>query len=248
VQSREDRIENRLAVPLLIGALLTIPALVLQQGKHGEPWDTIGTVLDWAIWLLFLFELVVMLAVVESKRTWLRQHPLEVAIVVLTPPFLFAALQSIRVLRVLRLLRLFRFAPLARRFFSMQGARYAAVIALLILLAGAEAFAQQEGKSVWEGIYWAITTMTTVGYGVPEVKSEAGKIIACVLMLSGIGFFSIITAAFAQRFLAGEVAEVEEAVETVEETDAYVLKEVREITERLQRLELMVERRRRRKE
>jgi hypothetical protein len=60
---------------------------------------------------------------------------------------------------------------------------------------------------------------------------------------TGIGFFSIISAAFAQRFLAGEVSDVEEAVETVEETDAFVLREVRDISQRLRMLEAAVERR-----
>jgi voltage-gated potassium channel len=90
--------------------------------------------------------------------------------------------------------------------------------------------------------------MTTVGYGDGKPVSETGKIIASVLMLSGIGFFSVITAAFAQRFIAPEVAEAEEAVERMEETDALVLKEVHEITDRLRKLEAMVELRRARKE
>lgn len=243
MNSRAERAEARLAVPLLVAALLTIPALLLQQGHLGEPWNTIGDIADWAIWLMFALELVVMLTVVPCRRTWLREHPLEVAIVLLTPPVLFTALQSIRVLRALRLLRLFRFAPLARRVFSMEGARYAALVALLVLLAGAEAFSSAENISVGNGIYWAITTMTTVGYGDLLPRTEVGKIVACVLMLTGIGFFSIITAAFAQRFLAGEVSELEEVAETVEETDAFVLREVRDISQRLQVLEATVERR-----
>ncbi len=233
--------------PVLIAAVLTIPALIVEQGNPGEPWQTVGKVADWVIWVVFALELIAMLAVVPSRRAWLREHPLELAIVVLTPPFVFAVLQSIRVLRVLRLLRLFRFAPLARRMFTIEGARYAALLALLVLITGAEAFASAENISVGDGLYWAIATMTTVGYGDIKPESEVGKVIACVLMLSGIGFFSIITAAFAQRFLSVGVAEVEEAVEAVEETDAFVLSEVREISRRLHALETAVERRSSRK-
>jgi voltage-gated potassium channel len=43
-------------------------------------------VLNWAIWLAFLTELVVMLAVVPNRRAWLRGHPVEVIVVLLTPP------------------------------------------------------------------------------------------------------------------------------------------------------------------
>ncbi len=66
--------------------------------------------LNWGIWLAFVAELVVMLRVVPNKRRWLREHPLEVAIVLVTPPFLPASLEAARIFRLLRLIVL-----LARR-------------------------------------------------------------------------------------------------------------------------------------
>lgn len=228
---------------MVLASLLTIPALLLAQGHPGEPWQTIGAVADWAIWLIFLFELVVMLALVRSRGAWLRAHPLDVAIVVLTPPFLFAALQSIRVLRVLRLLRLFRFAPTARRIFTLEGLRYASLIAVLVLIVGAEAFASSEGHTIGDSLYWGIATMTTVGYGDLIPHHTTGKVIACVLMLVGIGLVAIVTGAIAQRFLATEVAEVEQAVAAVEETDVSLLRELREISRRLADVEAAVQRR-----
>ena len=56
-----------------------------------------ATVANWIIWSLFLADVVVMLAVVPDRRLWFRKHVLEVAIVVLTPPFLPANLQALRV-------------------------------------------------------------------------------------------------------------------------------------------------------
>ncbi len=81
---------------------------------------TIAGVLNWAIWIAFAVELVVMLAVVPDKWRWLRSHPLEVVIVLLTPPFVPSSLQALRALRVLRLLRLLRLAQLTRRTFSLR--------------------------------------------------------------------------------------------------------------------------------
>jgi len=66
-----------------------------------------------------------MLAVVPDRGRWLRAHPLEVAIVVLTPP-LPASLQALRVFRLLRLLRLIAVVRYARRLFTLDGLRYAA--------------------------------------------------------------------------------------------------------------------------
>ena len=89
---------------------------------------------NWIIWLAFAVELVVMLAVVRDRWAWLRTHPPEVAVVLLTPPSLPSSLQSLRVLRLLRLLRLLRIAKLARRMFSLEGVRWAAVLAALTAL------------------------------------------------------------------------------------------------------------------
>jgi voltage-gated potassium channel len=103
--------ERRLQWPVMLAALLTIPAIAIEQSNVGQPWDAIATVLNWTIWVAFLAEMVLMLSVVDSRSRWLRDHPLDVAIIVLTPPFLPAALQAARVLRLLRLLRLFSVGP-----------------------------------------------------------------------------------------------------------------------------------------
>jgi len=67
-------------------------------------------------------------------------HPLEVLIVLLTPPFLPSSLQVLRALRVLRLLRLLRLAQLARRTFSLDGLRYVAILAALTAVGGGDAY------------------------------------------------------------------------------------------------------------
>jgi hypothetical protein len=87
------RLERRLEGPLLIFALLTVPAIAIENSSVGEPWDTIGAVLNWSIWLAFVGEILLMLRVVPHRGRWLRDHPLDLAIVVFTPPFLPASLR-----------------------------------------------------------------------------------------------------------------------------------------------------------
>jgi voltage-gated potassium channel len=190
---------------LLIAALLTIPAIAIEQSSAGQPWDTIATALNWLTWLAFLGELAIMLAVVPDRAAWLRSHPLELAVVILTPPLLPAGLQAARVFRLLRVLRLVRAAVLMRRLLTTEGVRDAAVLALLTVLGGGAAYAAIEKAhdgtplSAWDGVWWAVTTVTTVGYGDSYPETTGGRVIAMVVMLVGIGFVAILTAAAAER-------------------------------------------------
>jgi voltage-gated potassium channel len=247
MDERSRRVARRFEWPVLIAALLVIPVIVIEESNVGEGWKTFGEVLNWTIWLAFTVELIVMLAVVPSKATWLRENPLEVAIVVVTPPFLPASLQALRVFRLLRLLRLIRVARVARRLFSLEGLRYVGLLALLTVLGGGAAFAAVERhSSTWDGVWWAFTTMTTVGYGDKFPVTVLGRTVGMAVMLVGIGSIAILTGAVAQRFLSPqleEIAELEsEGAAELETAETDVLAEVREIRARLGRLEAQLER------
>ncbi len=235
--ARSRRWERRFDVPILVAALLTIPLVILQPQHLGSPWDTVLTVFDWLTWGVFAVEVVVMLVIVPHRWRWLADHPIDVAVVVVTPPFLAVAVKSLRLLRILRVLPLARLAPAMRTVFSLDGIRYAAALALITLVGGAEAFAAAEKVSIGNSFYWAITTMTTVGYGDIVPHTAIAKVVACVMMLVGIGFVALLTGAIAQRFLSVETADVRESVGDVENTEAEMLEELAAISQRLQALE-----------
>jgi voltage-gated potassium channel len=216
---------------MLVVALLTIPALVLEEASLGAPWHGVALALNWLIWSAFLAEAITMVSVVDRPSGWVRDHPLEVAILVLTPPFLPASLQAARVFRLLRVLRLLRAAVLARRLLSTEGVRDAAVLAFVTVIAGGAAFAAIEKSqhlSSWDGVWWAITTVTTVGYGDVVPHTTGGRVLGIVVMLVGIGFVAILTAAAASRFMRQH------------EQEATIERDLRErLDEVLRRLEAM---------
>jgi voltage-gated potassium channel len=226
---RAQGVQRFFEKPLLVAAVLSIPATILQSTRVTEPWGTLGTTLNWAIWIAFLSELAVMLAIVPDRGRYLLTHPIDVAIVVLTPPFLLRAVQGIRLLRFVRVFRLLRLAPLARVVFSFEGVKATAGLALLTAIAGGGGFAAEEGVSFGDGVYWAISTMTTVGSDIRPQTTE-GKIIAVIVSLVGIGTATLVIGAVAQRFLA-------HTVEHVESAEDDLLVQVREISGRLARLE-----------
>ena len=216
---------------MLIAALLVIPMLIIDQSGLGGAWQHVADVLNWGTWLAFVVELVVMLSVVPNRRSWLRDHPIDVIATVLTPPILPSPLASARALRLLRVLRLLRLGPLARRVFTITGVRYAALLTFMTLLIGGTVFAEvEEAPSEWDGIWWAASTMTTVGYGDLVPATEAGRVIALAVMFVGIGLGTLLIGAVARRFLDRDV-------QTAEAEEQRVLNEVRALHERLDRLE-----------
>jgi len=83
------------------------------------------------------------------------------------------------------------------------------ISALFIGLSGAFISAIDPAiETPWDGIWWALVTITTVGYGDLVPVTPAGKIFAGILILVGIGLFSLLTASFSVFFLEREEEEV----------------------------------------
>jgi voltage-gated potassium channel len=241
--ARASAVEKRFEVPMFIAALLVIPVVVLDASNVSHGWRGLATALNWLVWTAFAIELVTMLLVSDDRSRWARVHPLEVAIVVLTPPFLPASLQALRLFRLLRLFRVVVVVKEARRLLTVDGVRLAAVIAAVTALGGGAIFAAVEpgDRSVWDGTWWAVTTMATVGYGDLSPTTVVGRCVAIALMLIGVGFFALVTGAVAERFVSADVQQIEQAevelADNVAATREEVVAELRAITVRLQQLE-----------
>src|SRR5215211_3739489 len=100
---RAERVGRWLRVPLIIAALLAIPTIIVEESDLGRSWEIFATVLDWCIWAVFAANVAIMLSIVPDRRRWLTNNPLDVLIVVLTPPFLPATMKLARMLPVVRL-------------------------------------------------------------------------------------------------------------------------------------------------
>lgn len=155
---------------------------------------------QWVSWVAFAVDLLIGLFLADRKMKFLVQHPLEVITVLL--PFL----------RPLRLLRVISFGTLViqkvavGRQFAITLKVFLASI-LLAYIAAVQITITERGvegsniKSFGDGLWWAVTTVTTVGYGDRFPTTSTGRVLAVCLMLVGISLMGVITASVAAWFV-----------------------------------------------
>jgi voltage-gated potassium channel len=227
---------RRLDAPTVVAVLLVIPALVLHFSEPRGALAVASTALNWAIYAWFFFEFAYMLRLAPDNKEFLRHNKLDLTVLLLTVPLLPGVLQALWVLRLLRLIDMM--PAVLGRFVNITLLPYAVVLAFIAVFGGGLAFARFEDVSVFDGMYWANTTVNTVGYGDISAQTPEGKVLSMVLQWTGNVILAMLiggVAAFAQQLLLGEnveelgkeVDELEEDVEDVEEDVESLLENVR---------------------
>jgi len=231
---RRRRWEECADWPLTITAvvfLLAYAAPILRPDLI-SPWPTVCELVTWAAWSLFVVDYVARLALSRDRGAFVRSNLFDLAVVALP------------LLRPLRLLRLVTLLSILNRNVgsSMRGrvAVYVAGATSLVLfiasLAVLDAERGAKGASITtfgDAAWWAMTTVTTVGYGDRYPITAQGRFIAGGLMLAGIALLGIVTASLAS-WLIDKVRQVEEHAQAATRADvASLTAEVRALREEL---------------
>jgi voltage-gated potassium channel len=151
-------------------------------------------------WIVFALDIVIGIYFSSNKKQYIKTHPLEIAAVLL--PFL----------RPLRLLRFISVGSLVIQKISIGksvGITLKLTIASIFLafiaaveITQAERTAPEGNiKTIGDGLWWAVTTVTTVGYGDRFPTTSTGRVLAVCLMLVGISLMGVITASVAAWFV-----------------------------------------------
>jgi voltage-gated potassium channel len=233
-ESRRQRWEDRANLPLTIAAVVFLVAYAtpILRPDLGEPLPTICRIVTWSAWALFAVDYVARLGLSSNRAAFVRSNLLDLAVV---------ALPMLRPLRLLRLVALLSILNRATGG-SMRGrvAIYVAGATSLVLfvasLAVLEAERGTKGATIatfGDALWWAMTTVTTVGYGDRYPITTQGRFIAGGLMLAGIALLGIVTASLAS-WLIDKVRETEEDVQAATRVDMDALAaEVRALRQEL---------------
>jgi voltage-gated potassium channel Kch len=128
---------------------------------------------------------------------------------------------------------------------SIRTAASVIVTATAVVVAGGgiliRVLDHREYANVWVGMWWAIQTVTTVGYGDVTPKDVAGRLVGAFVMLEGIAFLAIVTAAITSTFVARAQSERAQAEDVDEATRASrVEARLDDLAQHLDRVESML--------
>jgi voltage-gated potassium channel len=194
---------------LILAALATIPLIVLQeQGAKSRALDT----MDWVLWGVFALEFLVFVSLAPRSQSARLGTIGKLTVVVLSLPLLPNLLGLVRLARLARLFRLMRLTGVTARalaamkeILGRRGLVYVTAITTLLILVGGGCLSILEPQTVkggyGDGIWWAVVTASTVGYGDISPATPAGRIIAVLLMLVGIGLMSTLAASITSYFV-----------------------------------------------
>lgn len=194
-------------VPLAIVFLVAYGWPILQPGL--APWaKQVCNIVQWAAWGVFALDFVLRVAVARHRWQYFTRHLLDFAIV---------ALSALPALRPVRLIVLFRVINRkAAATLRGQVALYVVIsTATLVVSAALAVLSAERGAphsnitTFGDALWWAMVTITTVGYGDQYPVTPEGRFIAVGLMIAGIALIGVVTASFAAWFI--DRVRVEEA-------------------------------------
>jgi voltage-gated potassium channel len=223
--TRAGRLFDQCLIALILASIAVVVVDSMQSVSASQ--REIFTWLEWFFTLLFTAEYIARLACVRHPWRYARSFYGVVDILALLPTYAallvpeVQALIDVRVLRLLRVFRIFKLTAYLSEYQSLGMALAASrrkimvflsAVLMIVLVMGTLMYVVEGPAngftSIPTSVYWAITTMTTVGFGDITPKTDLGRLIASAMMLLGWGTLAvptgIVTAEMTARRFAAE--------------------------------------------
>ena len=201
-------------ISLLVVILLSIVLVMLESIEPiGTKYALIFNILEWIITVLFSLEYIARIVCVKKPRAYIFSFYGIVDFLSTVPKYIslfvvgtnsLLALRALRLLRVFRILKLTRFIGESTNFgralmrSKIKIAVFLSFVLVLCIILGTVMYLVEGDKnsgftSIPRSVYWAIVTLTTVGYGDIAPISALGQFIASLIMILGYGIIAIPT-------------------------------------------------------
>ena len=209
-----DTRAGRLFDQVLIAVILTSVAVVAADSVHSinVRFHRELTLAEWFFTLIFTVEYLARLACVRRPWQYARSFYGVIDLLAVLPTYLallvpeVGALIDVRVLRLLRVFRIFKLTAYVTEYqaigLALRASRrkilvFLAAVMMIVLVIGTLMYVVEGPAngftSIPTSVYWAITTMTTVGFGDITPKTDLGRLIASLMMLLGWGTLAVPT-------------------------------------------------------
>jgi len=212
-EERLHRFEHQTAMPMLVLSVLFVPVLIVPMLYDLDPAKSyIFTNLDHLIWLCFLIEYVTRFSLARDRIHFVARNLADLAIVAIPLLRPMRVVSSLRVLRLLQASRVvlagIRGGKLGDTMVNRHSVAAMSFVITSMIITGAAMVYDVERTapgsrihSVGDAFWWAIATVSTVGYGDLYPVTTEGRVIAGCLMFLGICTSALIAAAFASIFI-----------------------------------------------
>ena len=215
-----------LALIWIILASVAVVMLDSMESVHAKYADVLNR-LEWGFTIIFTIEYILRLACVPHPLRYARSFYGIIDLLAVLPTYLAAlvpglhALLDVRILRLLRLFRLLKLAHYVAEYGALARALYASrrkifvflsFVLMVVLIMGTLMYVVEGPAngftSIPLAVYWAITTMTTVGFGDITPQTDLGRVVASIMMLLGWGTLAVPTGIVSAEFTAQRMLRV----------------------------------------
>lgn len=198
---------------LILSISLSVLAVVLDSvASVHDRWGQILFFAEWAFTILFTIEYILRIVSVKQPKRYIFSFFGLVDLLAIIPTYLSVIIpgsQYLLVIRILRVLRIFRVLKLATyigeakllttalRHSRRKITVFLFTVITMVIILGSLMYlieGEQSGfTSIPQAVYWAIVTLTTVGYGDISPGTPFGKILAAIIMIMGYGIIAVPT-------------------------------------------------------
>lgn len=201
-------------VALLVMILLSVLVVSLESVEEWEmKYGRIFTILEWVFTGIFTIEYLLRLIITVRPIRYATSFYGIIDLLAIIPTYLsliLAGTQYLIIIRILRLLRVFRIFKLGKYLVEGDQLRRAMIasrnkitvflfaVSLLVVLIGSIMYLIEGGtndgfSSIPRSIYWAIVTLTTVGYGDITPQTDIGQLLSAIVMILGYAIIAVPT-------------------------------------------------------